>query len=118
NLQFCSYHGGRSAWESAVGGLAETENYIVFAGEVGGDDMPVSEYAYQRTYGGKREWNGGDGYLAAISKDSLRRVYSTYLGGSGFEKIRDVIALDNDRIALLGITNSDDFPVTENAWQK
>jgi hypothetical protein len=118
NLEFCSYHGGRNAWESAVGGLAETENFIVFAGEVDGDDLPVSDNAYQKTYGGKREWYGGDGYMAAISKDSLRRVYSTYLGGSGFEQIRDVIALENDRVALVGITSSDDFPVTENAWQK
>jgi hypothetical protein len=118
NLQYCSYHGGTKGYESAYGGLVETENFIVFAGEVDGDDMPVSENAYQKSYGGKREWYGGDGYMAAISKDSLRRVYSTYLGGNGSDQIRDVIALENDRVALVGITSSDDFPVTENAWQK
>jgi len=120
NLTYCSYHGGLTySGEDAWRGLAETENYIVFAGTVDATDMPVTENAYQKTFAGG--WN--DAYLVVISKDSLKRVYSTYLGGSevgggnGRDLIHEIVSVGNDRLALIGDTESLDFPVTPNAWQ-
>ncbi len=114
NLTYCSYHGGLTyPGEDAWRGLAETENYIVFAGTVDATDMPVTENTYQKTFAGG--WN--DAYLVVISKDSLKRVYSTYLGGSRQEYFHDIVPTGNDRILITGSSYSPDFPVTPNAWQ-
>ncbi len=124
NLTFCSYHGGTlGAGEDAWNGLAETENYIVFTGTVASPDMPVTDDAYQKTYAGG--WS--DAYMVVVSKDSMRRVYSTYLGSSirggnslGFEAedgFEEVVSVGNDRVVLVGFTNGGDFPTTPNAWQ-
>ena len=124
NLTFCSYHGGAlGAGEDASNGLAETENYIVFTGTVASPDMPVTDDAYQKSYAGG--WS--DAYMVVVSKDSMKRVYSTYLGSSirggnslGFEAEDDfdeVVSVGNDRVVLVGFTNGGDFPTTPNAWQ-
>jgi hypothetical protein len=75
--------------------------------------MPVTQNAHQKTYSGG--W--ADAYMTVISKDSMRRVYSTYLGGSGDEYFLDLIEVSNNRVLLVGGGNSPDFPVTSNAWQ-
>jgi hypothetical protein len=110
-LQFCSYHGGRTDEDGSDGRLAETEHYIVFTGGTWSYNMPVTANAYQPTYA------GGDAYLVAVSKDSMRRVYSTFLGGSYLDMVWDCIPIGGDRVFLAGLTASPDFPVTSNAWQ-
>jgi hypothetical protein len=122
-LTYCSYHGGSTGGEDAWKGLAETEHYIAFAGTVYSTDMPVTDDAWQKNFAG----GYFDAYLCVVSKDSLKRVYSTYLGGGtsgGFStgiKARDgiveILPVENDRIVLVGATNSGSFPVTPNAWQ-
>lgn len=114
-LTFCSYHGGRIGdGEDAWKGLVETENFIVFTGTVLSPDLPITGDAYQNTYGG----GVLDAYLTVISKDSLKRVYSTYLGGDGNDHIAELVSLGGDRVMLVGTTQSMDFPITPNAWQR
>jgi hypothetical protein len=61
--------------------------------------------------------NGGrDAVVAKLSADGSRLIYSTYLGGSGFES-GNAIAVDLAGAAYIaGETNSPDFPVV-NALQ-
>jgi hypothetical protein len=113
-LTYCSYHGGATgAGEDAWKGLAETEHYIAFAGTVLSTDMPVTDDAYQKTFAGGYY----DAYLCVVSKDGLKRVYSTYLGGSGVDDIMEILSVGDDKIVIIGSTDSPDFPVTINAWQ-
>ncbi|MDT8323361.1 MAG: T9SS type A sorting domain-containing protein [Bacteroidota bacterium] len=112
-LQFCSYHGGADDSEDAHEGIAETENFLVFSGDVNSTDMPVTDNAWQKHASGG--W--GDAYFVVLSKDSLRLMYSTYLAGRKRDYIHDIVSIGNDRIALVGMTSSPDFPVTANAWQ-
>ncbi|MBR9978493.1 MAG: hypothetical protein KFH87_10430, partial [Bacteroidetes bacterium] len=115
-LDFCSYHGGVAGWETAYSGLAETDRYIVFTGETDAPDLPVTQDAYQNTFAdGGRGWS--DAYMAVVSKDDKQLVYSTYFGGVVEEQIRDIIVARDERIVLVGWTDSPDFPVTPNAWQ-
>ena len=53
---------------------------------------------------------GGAGNLLAVS-------FSTYLGGSSFEHVRDVTTDAAGNIYVVGGTQSDDFPVTPGAYQ-
>ena len=61
---------------------------------------------------------GGVWDLAILKFDSLgeQLLYSTYLGGSNTETPFSMIVNKNDELLILGITGSDDFPVTENAY--
>ena len=44
-------------------------------------------------------------------------IYSTYIGGSLNDAIRDVKIDSEGNILLIGITTSEDIPTTENAFQ-
>lgn len=44
-------------------------------------------------------------------------INSTYLGGSGFDNIVDVIQDSNDNILICGTTSSVDFPTTDGVFQ-
>jgi hypothetical protein len=44
-------------------------------------------------------------------------VFSTYLGGTGFDQVTALAIDHEDAVYVAGITNSLDFPVTANAYQ-
>jgi hypothetical protein len=58
-------------------------------------------------------------FVTKISADGTSLVYSTYLHGlSGFESAQSVAVNAAGDAYVLGTTNSDDFPITANAFQK
>lgn len=63
-------------------------------------------------------FNGAtDGLVAKLSPDLSAIIWSTYLGGSGFDASYS-IKFDNDQnIVLAGGTTSADFPVTPGSYQ-
>ncbi|MFC2126202.1 gliding motility-associated C-terminal domain-containing protein [Bacteroidota bacterium] len=63
---------------------------------------------------------GGVWDLAILKFDSLgeQLLYSTYLGGRNTETPFSLIVNKNDELLVLGITGSDDFPVTDNAFSR
>jgi hypothetical protein len=78
-------------------------------------NFPVTDGAFQRTYGGGRY----DVFIAKINAAGNGLVYSTYLGGgTGSDDDKGAgIALDNTGNAYVtGLTNSKNFP-TANAIQ-
>jgi hypothetical protein len=77
-------------------------------------DFPVTQGAYQTSFQG----GAFDVYVAKLGVDGSNFVYSTYFGGSGFDEGLKV-ALDSAGNAYLtGSTNSSDFPISPNAFQK
>jgi hypothetical protein len=63
--------------------------------------------------------NGGDGdvFVTKLNPTGTGLVYSTYLGGSGFDAV-SAIAVDADSNAYVtGGTNSADFPTTPGSFQ-
>jgi len=87
-------------------------------------DFPVTPGAFQSTLKG-----GCNAFIAKINPTLSKLVYSTYLGGSGATlagsslqpcsgDFAQGIALDKSGNAYVaGSTTSDDFPVTEGAFQ-
>jgi hypothetical protein len=90
-----------------------------------GDGFPTTIRAYDRTFNGgglppDSDCPGcvGDAFVARLSRDGSRLDYSTYIGGSGAEKI-NMLALDRDRsVVITGFTGSADFPTTRRAVQR
>jgi hypothetical protein len=84
---------------------------------VGGTDstnFPTTPGAFDRIFGG----GGSDNFVTKLSADGSALVYSTYLGGSGWEEEYIAIAIDSSGNAYVtGGTNSTDFPTTPGAYR-
>jgi hypothetical protein len=82
-------------------------------------DFPTTSGAFQTAYGGKGLLEG-DGFVAkfdtnASGADSL--VYSTYLGGSGGDKVNSIAVDPEGEVVVAGLTDSADFPTTPGSFQ-
>ncbi len=107
-LIYSTYLGGSNgdyAWEIAIDGGGNA--YVT--GHTGSPDFPTVN-PYQMYQGGV------DVFVTKLSSSGTSLVYSTCLGGVGYDRTRD-IAVDADGNAYVtGITNSTDFP-TLNPYQ-
>lgn len=80
-----------------------------------GDGYPVSPGAYQVTFGGGVQENGLFPYdiaLMKLSPDGRRRMYATYLGGSGNEQPHSLMCDAQGNLVMAGRSFSTDYPVT------
>ena len=86
-----------------------------FSGSTSSTDYPVTANAYQATHAGpSSSW---DAVVSVFSADGSSLTYSTYLGGSeDLEHCKDIAISEDGSITLAGMTQSDDFPVS-NAIQ-
>jgi hypothetical protein len=64
-------------------------------------------------------FNGGttDGVVAKLSPDLSSIVWSSYLGGSGFDAAYSIKFDNNKNMVLTGGTTSTNFPITAGAYQ-
>jgi hypothetical protein len=57
-----------------------------------------------------------DGYLTKLTADGSQLVFSTYMGGSKKDYLVAVDTAANDEIAIIGRSNSDNWPITPGAY--
>jgi hypothetical protein len=110
-LNYATFLGGSGddyATSVRVDGNGQT--YIV--GNTNSTDFPVTGGAVQPNNAG-----GVDAFVAALDAAGAALIYSTYMGGSGYDTALGV-AIDGDRAAYVtGYTQSTNFPITSNAYQ-
>jgi hypothetical protein len=105
---------GGSSGEWANSLAINSAGNVFIAGITGSTDFPVSIFADDRTY------NGGtaDAFVAKLSSTGTSLLYSTYLGGSLYDKANE-LDLDADGSAYVtGITESANFPTTTGALDR
>ncbi len=108
-LTYSTYFGGSSG--SNAGGIALDGNrnaYIV--GETSATDFPVTAGSYLTSLP-----NRGHGFLSKLNPSGSALIYSTLLGGSGYDGIGTVAVDNSGSVAVTGITTSVDFPLTVGA---
>jgi uncharacterized repeat protein (TIGR02543 family) len=113
-LDYSTYFGGDS-FDLAEGIAVDPDNNAYFAGETWSSTgtLPVTSDAFQPAYAGN-----GDAFAAKLSPAGDALVYSSYLGGTGWD-IGTGIALDpDDRAYVSGWTQSGDFPTTDGAFME
>ncbi|PYV04502.1 MAG: hypothetical protein DMG26_07295, partial [Acidobacteria bacterium] len=108
SLLYSTYVGG-SGLDEARGIAVDSGDNAYITGETFSTDFPLSS-AFQTANKGNE-----DGFVAALSS-SGSLVYSTYLGGSGFDQPNGIAIDSMGRAYVTGSTNSSDFPVA-NAHQ-
>jgi uncharacterized repeat protein (TIGR01451 family) len=85
--------------------------YVVGAANGG---MAVTPGVVQNRFGG----GTSDAFVAKLGDSGYSLLYSTFIGGSGNDSVRD-ISLDNRSQAFItGTTSSTNFPVSSSAFKK
>lgn len=117
-LVFSTYSGSTSD-NFGYTATYDNEGHLYSGSTAFGMGYPVTLGAFQTT------WAGGSGVglpgtdiaLTKFTLDGTGLIYSTYLGGSEDELPHSLITDDEGNLYVFGTTGSDDFPVTENAYQ-
>ena len=95
--------------------LATTaDGLVVTAGRTNSALFPTTADAYDTTHNG-----GFDVYVTVFDPnavDDAQLIYSTYLGGPGYDYVACVVVDVQGRVILAGSTNSAAFPVTPDAY--
>ena len=105
---------GGSDEESIIGARVDDDGNVHVGGHTWSNDFPTTSGAPQRSFGGGE----ADAFIAGLSADGSRLLYSTYLGGSANEFSEHRLALLRDGSVLLtGVTSSSNFPTTPGTFQ-
>ena len=111
-LLYSTYIGGKDGERGISIALDDEENAYV-TGQTFSSDFPTTANAYNGTHGGSY-----DCFVFKLAADGSSLLFSTYVGGSNHD-IGFSITLDNERkIYVTGITSSNDFPTTTNAYSR
>jgi len=109
--QYSTFIGGTMG-EDATKVTFDNEGNTILIGQTPSEDFPVTDNAIQSEYAG----GGWDAYVAKFSP-SGDLLYSTYLGGDGYEHVTTVNVDSQNNMVLAGTTESDEFPTTLDALQ-
>lgn len=107
-LAFSTFFGGSG--DEFPSGIKLTASGILMSGRTFSTNFPVQD-ALQASLAGDQ-----DGFLSKISTDGSTLLYSTYLGGTGADRIREFLLDGSGNYWVTGITASTDFP-TQNPIQ-
>jgi hypothetical protein len=114
-LVYSTYLGGSGGDGGSSIALDSAGNAYI-TGQTYSTDFPTTPGAFQTACKGGNCFPNSDGFVAKISPSGSALVYSTYLGGSGYD-VSDAIAVDSSGNAYVtGYTQSTDFP-TKNPFQ-
>jgi Beta-propeller repeat len=108
-LLYSTFLGGRD-YDDAKAVALDASGAVYITGVTASSDFPVTSSAFQSTL------HDVDAYVAKLSSDGSTLLYSTFIGGTGFD-VGTAIAVDpQGRAYVAGSTESPNFP-TRNAVQ-
>ncbi len=111
SLVYSTYLGGTAA-DIARSIAVASDGTIYTTGYTYSKDLTVTDGAYLGNYSG-----GGDVFLFHLDYAKNVLLYSTYIAGTSFDEAKKVLLLPGGQVALTGYTLSDDYVVTQNAYQ-
>ncbi len=109
NLVYSTYLGG-SGYDQGTGIAVDSGGDAYVTGNAGSSNFPVTSGAYQTAYDGSQ-----DAFVTKLSASGSSLLYSTYLGGSGYEQAGGIAVDASGDAYITGATSSTDFPVSFSA---
>ena len=114
-VRACTYFGGSKQERNVYGMARDRAGNVVITSATRSPDLPTTEGAFQRRYGGP----AADWMVAKLAADLRRLRWCTYIGGSGDESPRGGLAVDaQDNVYVVGTTASANFPTTPGVLQR
>ncbi|MBV8135874.1 MAG: SBBP repeat-containing protein [Deltaproteobacteria bacterium] len=111
SLAYSIYLGGSSV-DGGLGVAVDSSGDAYVTGFTDSSDFPTRARSLQTTFGGVR-----DAFVTKLNSTGSALVYSTYLGGSGYDAGLGVAVDSSGNAYVTGQTNSTDFPTTAGALQ-
>ena len=111
-LDYSTFFGGTSD-DDAYKIISDEENNFYITGSTKSEDLPILNGIYDII----KSTNYRSAFVAKFSEDGSL-VYSTYLTGSKHDTGTDIAVDKNGNLLVVGITKSDDYPITNNAVNK
>jgi len=109
SLLFSTYFGG-SGSERIAAIAIDNFDFPVIVGFTTSRDLPTTSMAFQKKYS-----DSTDAFIARLTPNLNGCSYLSYLGGKRNDIANSILAADSAYLWVAGFTNSNDFPVTQNA---
>lgn len=98
----------------AIGSYCVDENgNVIIAGQTWSADFPTTEKCFDTSLTGSK-----DCFITMLNHDLSEVKYSTFFGGDSSEIVSKIIPGESNSVILTGLTNSRNFPVTQDALNK
>jgi len=110
SLEYSTYLGGASNYSAGQGITIDSQGSAWVVGFTACTDFPVVN-PYQSENAGHE-----DGFLCRLSSSGSSLEFSTYLGGSEYDRVSSIDLDGSEKVYVTGGTASSDFP-TRNAYQ-
>jgi hypothetical protein len=111
-LEFSTLLGGDS-WDIGTGIALDGAENVYVTGYTSSPDFPTTEGAFKSNI----LTRFSDGFVCKITMDGRNLEYGTFLGGEGSEYPMDIGVNRSGAAFIIGWTDSEDFPVTQDAFQ-
>ncbi|MBN1269686.1 MAG: SBBP repeat-containing protein [Kiritimatiellae bacterium] len=116
SIVYSTYLGGSGSGHDYPCVAVTPEGIACFGGATTSTNYPVTPNAYQAVHAGPSP-GSWDAVISVFSADGSSLTYSTFLGGSeDIDQLTDIAIGGDGAITVVGLTQSDNFPVT-NAVQ-
>jgi hypothetical protein len=115
DLVFSTYLGG-SQFDNAQDVTIDRERNIYIAGGTNSIDFPITAGAYQSVCDGANGFPGfciGDAFITKITADGSKLLYSTFVGGAGYDSAAGIAVDVLGAVYITGQTTSSNFPVLD-----
>jgi hypothetical protein len=109
DLMFSTYIGGSSN-DGGSGIVVDQEGYVTLTGVTYSTDFPITNGSFDNTSNGTI-----DSFILKLDPNGSSLIFSTYIGGTGFDYSYDITLDHNGNSYITGDTKSLDFPTTANA---
>lgn len=110
-LIWSTYIGG-SAFDDSGGIAVDRAGHVFVRGVTNSPDFPTTAGAFQT----HRSGPSFNVWVAELAADGSSLVYSTYLGGHGFNSGTGLVIDESGAAYVTGLTGAPDFPTTPDAF--
>jgi protocatechuate 3,4-dioxygenase beta subunit len=112
SLIYSSYLGG-SLQDYGSDLALDSQGGVYLTGYTYSTDFPVTPSAYQAANASSPA--SADAFVAHLDSSGAVLLYSTYLGGAGYESGNGIAPDSQGNILIAGVTSSANFPITSDA---
>lgn len=113
-LVYATFLGGSNDTEAFALVLDRTDNAYL-TGYTDSSDFPTTPGAFDTSYNGEDVF-GHDAFVVKLDETGSSLVYSTFLGGSGWDEGNSIVSDTSGAVYVTGRTISPDFPTTTDVF--